>query len=122
MAINKVILSGRLTKDPEERKAGDYKVASFTVAVDRNYGKDKTADFFDCTAWQKQAEFMLNYLAKGSYVIIEGRLKQDTWEKDGKKQSKVSVIVDRVESPSDPKKVKDENLDGGEISLDSLPF
>lgn len=124
MAFNSVILTGRLTADPETKKAGDYQVAKFTVAVDRGFGKDKKVDFISCEAWGKTAEFMGQYLRKGDMVAVSGSLKQDTWEKDGKKQSRLIVNSDRVESLGGGRKnaVKDDNLDGGAIDLSEIPF
>lgn len=120
--LNQVILLGRLTRDPETRKVGDYQVASFGIAVDRDYGKDKKADFFDCDAWGKTGEFVSNYLKKGNQILIQGRLRFDSWEKDGKKFSKVSVVADKVENLTPKETIKDENLDDGQISYDQIPF
>ena len=98
--MNKVILHGRLTRDPEIRyTAGDnaMAIARYSVAVNRP-GKDKGADFFDCTAFGKQAEFAEKYLKKGMAILIEGSLHQDSWtDKNGQKRSSVSVNVDRHE-------------------------
>ena len=119
--LNQVILLGRLTRDPETRKAGDYQVTNFGIAVDREYSKDKKADFFDCGAWGKTGEFVGNFLKKGNQVLIQGRLRFDSSEKDGKKFSKVSVVADKVENLTPKETIKDENLDEA-IDLSSIPF
>ena len=73
--------TGRLVADPTERKVGDYKVANFTIAIDREFSKDDKTDFLDCEAWGKTAEFLLNYLKKGNLVAVVGRVLKDSWEK-----------------------------------------
>ena len=122
MSINSVTLCGRLVATPEASKVGEYQLAKFTIAVDRTYGKDKETDFFNCEVWGKSAEYATKYLTKGSPIAINGRLKQDTWEKDGKKQSRVIVVVDRLEGFGKTDTVKDDNLDGGEIKMSDIPF
>ena len=73
MALNKVILMGRLTRDPEIRTAGEYKVANFSIAVDRDVKNKQTGeretDFIDCTAWAGRAEFVENYFKKGNMIV-----------------------------------------------------
>jgi single-strand DNA-binding protein len=94
--MNRVSLTGRLTRDPESRDVGaDNKVASFGLAVD-GAKKDETF-FFDVEVWGKTAELVTTYLKKGSFAIIDGRLRQDKWEKDGQKNSKVLIVAERVE-------------------------
>lgn len=94
--LNNVTVMGRLTKDPEVRYTQTNKpVASFTVACDRDKGEG--ADFFDCVAWEKTAEFLNKYFKKGSMVIVDGRLSQRMWEdRDGKKRSTTEIVVDRI--------------------------
>lgn len=95
--MNQVVLTGNLTRDPELKySASGGAYTRFTIAVSREYKKDET-DFISCTAFNKTAELIGEYTAKGSKLGVVGRLQQDTYEKDGKKQSKTGVIVDRVE-------------------------
>lgn len=122
MSINTCTVAGRLVADPIERKTDKYTLAKFTLAVDRNYGKEKQTDFLDCDAWQKTAEYVLKYLKKGSPVAVSGRLQQDTWEKDGKKQSKIFIVADKVESFGKSDSVKDDNLDDGQIRIEDIAF
>lgn len=90
-SINTVMLMGRLTQDAELRSTSNGKnVTEFSLAVDK--GNDK-ADFFNVVAWEKTAELVSQYTKKGSKVLIQGRLEQQTWEKDGKKNSKVVVVA-----------------------------
>lgn len=97
MTINKVFISGNITRDPEKRKAGETHVLSFGVAVNE-YRKDtQYTNFFDVDVFGNQAKNLANLLAKGDKVAIEGRLHYATWEKDGQKRSKVSITADRVE-------------------------
>lgn len=97
-SINQVILMGRLTRDPEARTTSTGKtVVSFSLAVDRQ-SQDDSADFFDVTAWEKLGELVMQYLAKGRRVLVQGRLRQDSWDdkESGKKRSKVEVVATDV--------------------------
>ena len=95
--INRVCLTGRLTKDVELMKTKSGNVVShITLAVDRNFKKDgqQNTDFINCVAFGKQAEAMSNYLSKGSLIGIDGKLDQSTYQnREGKNVSSVSVIV-----------------------------
>jgi len=100
MSLNRVILSGNLTADPEIRATGSgLQVAKFTIAVNEFRKQEKYTSFFDCTAFGKTAEFMQNYLKKGNKVLLEGRLEQQRWEsKEGEKRNKVAILVEKLES------------------------
>jgi len=96
--INQVILMGRLTRDPEMRTTTTGKtIASFSLAVDR-VGQDDQADFFDVTAWEKLGELVNQYLSKGRRCLVQGRLRQDSWDdkETGKKRSRVEVVATDV--------------------------
>lgn len=107
--MNSVVIIGRLTKDPTIKQAGDATVASFTLAVDRNYksadGK-KEADFIPVVAWRKTAELIGKYCNKGTQVCVSGRLQTRTYEKDGQKNWVMEVICGEIQFLSAP--VKDE--------------
>lgn len=93
--INQVILMGRLTRDPETRTTPSGKtVTSFSLAVDRQ-GQDDQADFFDVTAWEKTGELVAQYLTKGRRALVQGRLRQDSWDdkETGKKRTRVEVVA-----------------------------
>ena len=97
-SINQVILMGRLTRDPEQRTTTTGKtIASFSIAVDRG-GQDDQADFFDVTAWERLAELVMQYLSKGRRVLVQGRLRQDSWDdkETGKRRSRVEVVATDV--------------------------
>lgn len=97
-SINQVILMGRLTRDPETRTTTTGKtITSFSIAVDRG-GQDDQADFFDVTAWEKLGELVSQYLSKGRRCLVQGRLRQDSWDdkESGKKRSKVEVVATDV--------------------------
>lgn len=99
--LNKIILMGRLTRDPELRRTGSgTAVAGFTLAVDRDYkGQDgeKTTDFIDCVAWRGTAEFVSKYFSKGRMAVVEGRLQIRDWtDKDGGKRRSAEVVADNV--------------------------
>lgn len=97
---NKVQLMGHLTRDIEVRNTqGGTAVANLGLAVNHKW-KDKSGEkreevsFFDCEAWGATAETLAKYLGKGDPVFIDGRLKQDTWEADGQKRSKIKVVIE----------------------------
>ncbi len=97
--INRVVLVGRLTRDPELRTTGSgISVASFTLAVDRQYTNsqgERGADFISCVIWRKAAENFCNFTSKGSLVGIDGRIQTRTYDdKDGKRVYVTEVIVD----------------------------
>lgn len=108
-SINQVILMGRLTRDPEQRTTTTGKtIASFSIAVDRG-GQEDQADFFDVTAWEKLGELVVQYLSKGRRCLVQGRLRQDSWDdkETGKKRSRVEVVATDVTFLDGP------NGDGG---------
>lgn len=107
MSINRVILSGNLTRDPEVRQtASGMAVMQFGLAVnDRVKNGDQwedRANFVDCTMFGTRAESVSRFLSKGSKVAVEGKLRWSQWEKDGQKRSKIEVIVDEIEFMSAP--------------------
>lgn len=145
-SINQVILMGRLTRDPEVRTTTTGKtIASFSLAVDRG-GQDDATDFFEITAWEKLGELVSQYLSKGRRCLVQGRLRQDSWDdkETGKKRSKVEVVATDVtfldgpsgdnagasnySSPSNnsSKKKSDdvviEDIDDKPIDLSEIPF
>ena len=99
--MNKVILIGRLTRDPELRTiASGNATTSFTVAVNRNFTNqngEREADFINCVAWRKQAENVAKYCTKGSQVAVEGRIQTRNYDaQDGTKRYVTEVIADNV--------------------------
>lgn len=100
--LNRIILMGRLTRDPELRHTGTgTAVASFSLAVDRDF-KDKgtgerSTDFIDIVAWRSTAEFVSRFFTKGRMAVVEGRLQMRDWtDKDGNKRRTAEVIADNV--------------------------
>ena len=96
--INKVILMGRLTKDPELRYTNNKTpVCSFTIAVNNGYGDNKRTDFVNCLAWNKTAEFVTKYFTKGKMIIVIGRITTRSWEtQDGKRAYATEVVAKEV--------------------------
>ncbi|PJZ70232.1 single-stranded DNA-binding protein [Leptospira perolatii] len=100
--INRVTLVGRLTRDPEFKTVNGTSLVNFSLANGRTFvsGGDKKEEthFFDCEAWGKGADIIQQYCKKGKQLIIEGRLKQDTWETmDGKKASRIRIVVENFQ-------------------------
>lgn len=137
-SINQVILLGRLTRDPEQRTTASGKnVVSFSIAVDRPT-QDDQADFFNIIAWEKLGDLVMQYLSKGRRVLVQGRLRQDSWEdkETGKRQSRIEVTASDVtflDGPSGdnsgsaaPKTTKKEEIvteiDDKPIDLSEIPF
>ena len=98
--LNHITIMGRLTRDPELRRTGSgVAVASFTVAVDRDFGGrdggERETDFIDCVAWRQSGEFVSKYFTKGSMIVVSGRLQIRGWtDKDGNKRRTAEVVAD----------------------------
>lgn len=102
--MNKLILMGRLTRDPEVTYAqgqdGSYAIARFSIAVDRKFKRqgEPDADFFNCIAFRRQAEFVERYLRKGTKMLITGTVQNNNYtNRDGQKVYSVQVIVEELE-------------------------
>jgi len=100
--LNHITIMGRLTREPELRRTGSgIAVASFTLAVDRDYspkdGGERETDFIDCVAWRQTGEFVSKYFTKGSMAVVSGRLQIRGWtDKDGNKRRSAEVVADNV--------------------------
>ena len=96
--INKAILMGRLTRDPELRYTGNgTPVCSFNIAINNGTGESQTTDFINCTAWNKTAEFVNKYFTKGRMIIVFGSIRTRSWEgQDGKKNYATEVVANEV--------------------------
>ena len=98
--LNHITIMGRLVRDPELRRTGTgVAVASFTVAVDRDFGGrdggEKETDFIDCVAWRQTGEFVSKYFTKGRMIVVSGRLQVRSWtDKDGNKRRTAEVVAD----------------------------
>ena len=98
--LNHITIMGRLTRDPELRRTGSgIAVASFTVAVDRDFGGrdggEKETDFIDCVAWRQTGEFVSKYFTKGCMIVVSGRLQIRNWtDKEGNKRRSAEVVAD----------------------------
>jgi len=131
--MNKLIMMGRATKEPEIRYTNDGKaIARFSLAVNRNY-KDAPTDFFNIVSFDKTAQFIENYIHKGSKILVEGKLQNNNYEKDGKKVYSDQIIADRVEfcesknannTQTDDEKQTDDGFNqvSEEYSDEMLPF
>lgn len=141
--MNKIILIGRLTRDPETRCMKDKKsttVANFSIAVNRRFKREgePEADFFNCTAFGKQADFVEKYLKRGIKMVIIGHMQNNNYtNKNGEKVYSVQVIVDEMEfaeskntnqnENNTPQQQQENNPNDGfmqipEDSEDTLPF
>lgn len=123
--MNKTILIGRLTADPELRHTeGDHAVANFTLAVDRpfkNQQGERDTDFIRCVVWRKLAEVVSDNLVKGQKVALDGRIQVRSYQdKEGNNRQAVEVVGENVEFLDKPRAKQDE--DGLEINDSDLPF
>ena len=115
--LNHIVIMGRLTRDPELRRTGTgVAVASFTVAVDRDFGGreggERETDFIDCVAWRNTGEFVSKYFTKGSMIVVSGRLQIRGWtDKEGNKRRTAEVVADNVYFGESKR-----NSDGGSYS------
>ena len=124
MNFNKIIIGGRLTADPELKTTQNgTTVTPFTVAVNRP-AKDAGAVFIECSAFNKTAETVAHYFRKGNQILVEGRLDSRQYEKDGKKTTYWSVLVDRVEfvDPRGESKPESDPANFQDIGGADLPF
>ena len=99
--LNKAILMGRLTRDPELRYTqNNIPVVSFSIAVDRNYskGQERQTDFIDIVAWRRTAEFVSQWFSKGSMIVVVGSIQSRRWQdKDGNNRTSIEVVADEVQ-------------------------
>ena len=120
--LNHIVLMGRLTRDPELRRTGSgIAVASFSLAVDRDFGSsanngEKETDFIDIVAWRNTAEFVSKYFTKGRMAVVEGRLQIRDWQdRDGNKRRSAEVVADNVYFGESKRR------DGGDTSRPAAP-
>ena len=126
-SLNKVILIGRLTRDPELRSTeSGAELCRFTLAVDRPYTKqngEKEADFINIVAWRRLAEVCAKYLAKGRLAAIEGRLEIRSYtNREGEPRRAAQVVADNVQFLSPREGPSDLDFDGIEIDAEDIPF
>lgn len=120
--MNLTILTGRITKDLEIKKAGQTQVLNFSLAVDNPFKKDDVS-FFDIVAFGKTAELLNNYCNKGSKIAVEGNLKQDRFtDKEGKNRSVVRVIANRIEFLDSKGQSNNQDKPQGQSKQSSNPF
>ena len=123
--MNKVILSGRVTRDAELSYIPNVGVPklSFSLAVERNYQKDKNnkkVDFINCEQLGKHVENLCQYVTKGKQILVEGELNIDNYEKDGEKRSFTKVKVDRLEFLSGNSNANTENKQNNEYKIEEF--
>jgi single-strand DNA-binding protein len=136
-SYNKVILVGRLTRDPEIKYVvGGIPLSRYVIAVDRPYKNsegEREADFLRVTCWRKLAEFSKKYLTKGKLILVEGSIQEDRYEKDGQIRYSTEIKANHIEfmSPKGegftvtPEDVSEEFVkayDTGDLNLEEIPF
>ena len=130
--LNKVVIMGRFTKDPELRRTGSgTAVTSFSLACDRDFKSqsgDKETDFIEVVAWKNNAEFVSKYFSKGRMAVVEGRLQIRDWtDKAGNKRTTAEVVADNVyfadskRSESNDNQKENFNALSGRLSDDFVP-
>ena len=130
--LNKIVIMGRLTRDPELRRTGSgTAVTSFSLACDRDFKSqsgDKETDFIEVVAWKNTAEFVSKYFSKGRMAVVEGRLQIRDWtDKDGGKRRSAEVVADNVyfadskRSESNDNQKENFNALSGRLSDDFVP-
>lgn len=129
--MNKVILMGRLTRDPEMRTTQNgTTIARYTLAVDRQYSQEPETDFFNCTAFGKAAEFAYRYLKKGMKVLVTGRIENGSYKnKDGNTVNTTTIMLEsqeftesRKDSSAAPTKPKQDGFQAYDDASEDLPF
>ena len=125
--LNHIIIMGRLTRDPELRRTGSgIAVASFTVAVDRDFGGrdggERETDFIDCVAWRQTGEFVSKYFTKGRMIVVSGRLQIRSWtDKDGNKRRTAEVVADNCYFGDSKRDGDGGNTYGGSYAAPAAP-
>lgn len=120
--LNQIVLMGRLTRDPELRRTGSgLAVASFSVAVDRDFPNKQTGeretDFINCVAWRQTGEFVSKYFSKGSMIVVSGRLQMRKWVDDsGNNRVSAEVVADNVYFGESKKKEEQTTVDHNQYS------
>lgn len=94
--VNKTIMQGRFTRKPEIEQKGGFDMCEFTIAWSERYKERETKCFLRCKAWRELANHVVNYFDKGQECVVEGRLTTEEWEKDGQKQSRTVLNVDKI--------------------------
>lgn len=94
--VNKVIIQGRHTADPEVKQVSGFSMCEFTIAWSDKYKDREDNCFLRCKAWRGMADFVGSYFTKGQECVVEGKLLTEQWEKDGQKQSRTICNVDKV--------------------------
>lgn len=136
MSLNKIIMAGNLTRDVECRDVGSTQVCRFGIATNKRFKDIEEVCFVDVNAWGKLGEFAAKYFKKGSPMLLEGRLKLETWEKNGQQNSKHTIVADSINFIDKITRSSDEYTSdkskpssgptletAGELDLDdSLPF
>ena len=131
--LNKVVIMGRFTKDPELRRTGSgTAVTSFSLACDRDFKSqsgEKETDFIEVVAWKNTAEFVSKYFGKGRMAVVDGRLQIRDWtDKDGNRRTTAEVVADNVyfadskRSESDDNQKENFNALSGRLSNDFVPI
>ena len=131
--LNKVVIMGRFTKDPELRRTGSgTAVTSFSLACDRDFKSqsgEKETDFIEVVAWKNTAEFVSKYFSKGRMAVVEGRLQIRDWtDKDGNKRTTAEVVAENVyfadskRSESNDNQKENFNALSGRLSDDFVPI
>jgi single-strand DNA-binding protein len=122
---NRVVLLGNLVQDSELKFVGEKKtpLADITIAVNEKFNGTERTTFVNVELWGKTAEFVNEYLVKGDSVLVEGRLKQDTWETDGQKRSRLLVVCDKLQAITFKKKdAQDQDKQDSGPEEDETPF
>ena len=124
--LNHITIMGRLVRDPELRRTGSgVAVASFCVAVDRDYapkdGGERKTDFINCVAWRQTGEFVSKYFTKGRMIVVDGRLEMRDWtDKEGNKRTSAEINVDNAYF-GDSKRDSDSSYSGNSYSAPAAP-
>lgn len=123
--INKVILQGRLTANPEKKEVGGFSLCEFTVAWSEKVKDFEKKCFLRCKAWRGTADFLEKYFVKGQEIIVEGQNVTEEWEKDGQKQSRTICNVEKISfcgSKSDSSARSESKTDFMSVPEEELPF
>ena len=124
MNYNKAIIVGNITQDPEKKVTDKgTTITTFSVATNRKYKGEKQTEYHNVVSFGSTAEAIAQYMAKGSEILVEGRLQTRSWEKDGQKHYRTEIVANRVEFGSSEKKENiKESVEDDDIDVSDIPF
>ena len=119
--INKTVLQGRFTRDPEIEQKGGFDMCEFTIAWSKKYKERETKCFLRCKAWREKAQHIVKYYKKGQECVVEGEITTEEWEKDGQKQSRTVLNLNDIHFCGSKAQNNTNNAPAGDDGFMNIP-